>query len=165
MFQWNGTELNPLSSGSWIAHALVIQPFDLNIIKNDKGVFVELFPFVYAFGAEISKFADDNITNIDTVLTSELLSVYNINFEIFDSYYGVDTGISFDEVFTEYMNNPDNQFEWENWGEKANAGVARFWDVIVDDYDGIFNYAYDSYESDMLYNEALIAILRTFYRI
>lgn len=160
MFQWNGNELNPLSIGNWIAHASVNQPFDLNIIKNDKGVFVELFPFVFAFGAEISKFSNENIADIDADLTSDILSTYNINFETFDNYYVIDTGIPFDEVFAEYMNSADYRFEWKNCGEKANAGVARFWDVIVDDYNGIFNYAYDSYESDMLYNEALIAILQ-----
>lgn len=159
MFKWDGKQLNPLSI-SWMPDESLIQQFDLNIIENEKGVFVELFPFVYAFGADISDFSVENIADLDADLVAELSAAYNIKFDTFDNYYIVDTGIPFDEVLTEYMNSPDYRFQWKDWIEKSKAGSARLWDVIVDDYDGIFNYVYDSYESDMLYNEALIAILK-----
>lgn len=156
-FNWNGEYLTPLGISK---NDCIIQDFALDVIEHDGVYFVEMMPYVYAFGADISNFSQENIEDIDADVVSELLAAYNIKFDTFDNYYIVDTYIPFDEVLTEYMNNPDYQFQWKNWIEKSNAGAARLWDVIVDYYDGIFNYVFDSYESDMLYNEALIAILQ-----
>lgn len=150
-FSWDGKELTYPPAGL-TKGILYEQPFHLNTTYFEGKVWVDLFSYANCFGADI---------NILTENSKSYKYLGEINLTQFDGCYTMEIGIPFDEIYTEFMNNSELQFEWIDWGQEVGVFCAKGYDAVINDYQNIFTQIYyDKYDSSNVYYDVLLKVLQ-----
>ncbi len=151
LFSWDGNDLTYPPAG-FTKGILYEQPFHLNTTYFEGKVWIDLFSYANCFGADI---------NILTENSESYKYLGEINLTQFDGCYTMEIGIPFDEIYTEFMNNSELQFEWVDWGQEVAVSVAKGYDAVINDYQNIFTQIYyDKYDSSNVYYDVLLKVLQ-----
>lgn len=151
LFSWDGKVLTYPPAGL-TKRILYEQPFYLDTTYFESKVWVDLFSYANCFGANINILTEDS---------ESYKYLGEVNLTQFDSCYTIETGIPFDEIYTEFMNNSELQFEWVDWGQEVGVSVAKGYDAVINDYQNIFTQIYyDKFESSDAYYDVLLKVLQ-----
>ena len=151
LFSWDGKNLTSPQAGL-TNKILYEQPFHLNMTYFEGKVWVDLFSYANCFGADINILTEDS---------ESYKYLGKLNLTQFDGCYTIETGIPFDEIYTEFMNNSELQFEWIDWGQEVGVFVAKGYDAVINDYQNIFTQTYyDKFNSSDAYYDVLLKVLQ-----
>ena len=149
LLSWDGKNLTFPQVG-FTNRILYEQPFNLNMTYFEGKVWVDLFSYANCFGADI---------NILTKNSESYKYLGEVNLTQFEGCYTIETGIPFDEIYIEFMNNLELQFKWSNWAQETGVFVAKGYDAVINEYKNVFSYAFEDYDSTETYKETLLKII------
>ena len=157
LFSWDGENLSFVGDGM-INKQYSEQPFTFDMVFYEDEIYVDLITYAFCFGAEIDELTEETAQKaIELDTNAEKL----VDFSQFESYYLIKVGTPFDEIYTEYMNRPELQFEWVDWGQELGVFASRGYDIVVNDYKNIFTQIYYSeYDSSEIYYDVLLEVLQ-----
>lgn len=149
LFSWDGEALKYPQAGL-TNRILYKQPFHLDMTCFEGKVWVDLFSYANCFGADINILTEDS---------ESYKYLGEINLTEFDGCYTIETGTPFDEIYTEFMNHSELQFEWIDWGQEVGVFVAKGYNAVINEYKNVFNYAFEDYDSTKTYRDVLLNII------
>lgn len=157
LFSWDGENLSFVGDGM-INKQYSEYSFSFDMVFYEDEIYVDLITYAFCFGAEIDELTEETAQKA-TELDSNVEKL--VDFSQFESYYLIEVGTPFDKIYTEYMNHPELQFEWIDWGQELGVFASRGYDIVVNDYKNIFTQIYYSeYDSSEIYYDVLLEVLQ-----